>query len=127
MEAEAVARVPRVLLVDDEIDLLSVLGGELMEAGFEVTAVQSGRAAVAAAGHTRFAVAVTDLKMPDMDGVETMDALKRLDPGLPVVMATGYRSASAQLEARGAYRVILKPFTLDEVLRVVTEAASGRR
>src|SRR5690242_4129873 len=103
MDGRASSSVARVLIVDDEVDLLGVLAGELSDAGYQVTAVDNGRAAVEAAIASRFDVAITDLRMPEMDGCETTARLKRIDPRLPIIVATGYVSEDARLEAAGAY------------------------
>jgi CheY-like chemotaxis protein len=112
----------RVMLIDDEVDLLEVLAEELSDFGFEVTAVDNGRDAIRVAQHERFDVAITDFKMPDMDGLQTAVALKKLDPQLPIIMATGYASKAAML-ALGPRQILvgllLKPFALDQVLEIV--------
>ena len=125
----------RILFVDDEQDILDVLAIEFSAAGFEVLAVASGGAAVKAAQRCRFDVAVTDFKMPGMDGLQLSRNLREIDPDLPIVMATGYAPDSVPLRPNeeGIDRVIRKPFSLEEVLglvkRVIDEsrARSGRR
>jgi DNA-binding NtrC family response regulator len=121
---------PRVILIDDEIDLLNMLAEELTDAGFEVTAVDNGRDALRAAQHKRFDVAITDFKMPEMDGLQTAVALKQIDPQLPIIMATGYASSAAML-ALGPYQILaallLKPFALEQVLEMVDHAISEKK
>jgi CheY-like chemotaxis protein len=118
----------RVLLVDDEPDLLCVLAEDLTDAGFEVTAVADGRAAIAEARRGRFDVAITDIKMPGMDGVETMARLREIDPSLPVVIATGYASEAMRYDflERGAVGVILKPFRREQIFAVLAQATGTR-
>jgi DNA-binding NtrC family response regulator len=120
----------RVILIDDEVDLLQMLAQELTDAGFEVTAVDNGRDAIRAVQRERFDVAITDFKMPDMDGLETAVALKQIDPQLPIIMATGYASKAAVL-ALGPYQLLvgllLKPFGLEQVLEVVDHALDAKR
>jgi CheY-like chemotaxis protein len=117
----------RVLLVDDEPDLLDVLAEDLSDFGFDVTAVDSGMAAVQAARREKFDVAVTDVRMPGMDGVETMSRLREIDPDLPVVVATGYVSEAARYDfaERGAAGLILKPFRLEQICALLARAARG--
>jgi CheY-like chemotaxis protein len=117
----------RVLLVDDEPDLLNVLAEDLTDAGFDVTAVDSGTAAVEVARWEKFDVAVTDVRMPGMDGVETMSRLREIDPDLPVVVATGYVSEAMQYDfaERGAAGLILKPFRLEQICALLARAARG--
>jgi CheY-like chemotaxis protein len=118
----------RVLLVDDEPDLLSVLAEDLADAGFNVTAVASGVAALVAARASKFDVAVTDFKMPGMDGVETMSRLRQIDPGLPILVATGYASETTRdaFAERGAAGLILKPFRLEQICALLARAVDHR-
>jgi CheY-like chemotaxis protein len=92
VEGEAPPR-RRVLLVDDEQDFLEMLALALARRGFEVVAVDGGVTALAAARAQKFDLAITDFKMPDVDGIELVRALKALDPALPVIVASGYVSA----------------------------------
>jgi DNA-binding NtrC family response regulator len=114
----------QVLLVDDERDFLHLLAFEFCNVGFQVTAVDTGRAAVEAAQRQKFDVAITDLKMPDMDGIEIMVTLKQIDPSLPVIMATGYLSEATRISVGeyGAYGYILKPFSFEDILSLVDRA-----
>jgi len=118
----------RVLLVDDEPDLLSVLAEDLSDFGFDVTAVDSGMAALAVARREKFDVAITDVRMPGMDGVETMTRLREIDPDLPVVVATGYLSEATRSDCaeRGAVGLILKPFRLEQLCALLARAADSR-
>jgi CheY-like chemotaxis protein len=119
---------PRVLLVDDERDLLEVLAQELRQMGFEVTALDNGRAALEAVCCRRFDALITDLKMPGMDGLEMLRRLKQTDPHLPVIVITGYASDRARraCDAREAYGLLLKPFTLEDMRRMVEAAVTQR-
>jgi CheY-like chemotaxis protein len=125
---------PHLILIDDEVDLLHLMAEELTFAGFEVTAVESGRAAIEAARNRRFDVAITDLKMPDLDGLQTAAALKDLDPDLPIIVATGFASeaaivASGAKSSRGRAIVVallLKPFGIDEVLETLQNVLQGK-
>jgi CheY-like chemotaxis protein len=115
---------PRVLLVDDERDLLDVLAQELGEMGFDVTALDNGRAALDAVCCQQFDALITDLKMPGMDGLEMLRRLKQTAPHLPVIVITGYASDRARgvFDAREAYGLLLKPFTLEDMRRMVEAA-----
>jgi CheY-like chemotaxis protein len=117
-----------VLLVEDEADLLTVLADEFGDAGYEVTAVSSGGEALEVARVRKFDVAVTDLKMPGMDGVTTLISLHLIDPELPVIVSTGYMSEATRsvCAERGAAGVILKPFRIEDILALVARAAGGR-
>jgi two-component system response regulator HydG len=119
---------PRVLLVDDERDLLDVLAQELGEMGFDVTALDNGRAALEAVRSRQFDALITDLKMPGMDGLEMLRRLKQTAPHLPVIVITGYASDRARraFDAREAYGLLLKPFTLEDMRRMVEAAVTQR-
>jgi DNA-binding NtrC family response regulator len=120
---------PGILVIDDEVDLLNMLADELFDAGFDVTAVDNGRDAICAVQRKKFDVAITDFKMPDMDGLQTATALKQLDPQLPIVMVTGYASKTAVL-AMGPRQVLvgllLKPFAVEQVLEILERAIRER-
>ena len=81
---------PRVLLVDDDKDLLQLIAMRLTAAGYAVTAVESGEAALAAISVARPQVVVTDLRMQGMDGMALFDAIHRDSPSLPVVILTAH-------------------------------------
>ena len=110
-----------VLIVDDEIDIRESLEFVLKKAKYLVTTADSGSAAVAAAKASRFDLVVTDLRMPGMDGAETISAIRAFAPEIPILVATGYASeeAAADFMRRGARDYIRKPFDLEEFLAVV--------
>src|SRR5687767_15409982 len=81
---------PRVLLVDDDKDLLQLIAMRLTAAGYAVSAVESGEAALAALAVSRPQVVVTDLRMQGMDGMALFDAIHRDSPSLPVVILTAH-------------------------------------
>ena len=115
------AAAQRVLVVDDEIDIREVIEMVLRMAHYDVTTVDCGQAAVAAARDGRFDLLVTDYRMPGMSGAATIGALKALHPDMRVLVATGYFSEEifAECRARGADDFLRKPVELEELLRVV--------
>ncbi len=120
---------PRVILIDDEADLLVVLAEELTDAGFDVTAAASGRDALLAAARMKFDVAITDLKMPEMDGLQTAAELKKIDPDLPIVMVTGYAPDALMLASSTRqilHGLLVKPFVMDQVLEVLDRIVQPR-
>ena len=88
----------RVLLVDDEETLIEYLSKRLLKQGFTVKAAFSGEEAVTVAKGQQFDVAVVDLKMPGMDGVETQRKLKDIQPFLQCIVLTGHGSIESALE-----------------------------
>src|SRR5262249_31554717 len=116
-----------VLVIDDEPGIRDLLSFELSQEGFDVETAANGYAAVEALKRRKFDLAVTDLKMPGMDGVETVAALRALDPDIEVIVATGYASVETAVACmkRGAYDYIQKPFDLAE-LKLLLERASQK-
>ncbi len=118
----------RVLLVDDEQDLVDFLAQRLQRRGFAVTAVTSGADALAAAVRQRFDVAVIDLKMPQMDGIEVLKRLKEEQPFLEAIMLTGHGSHDSALAAGRlhASRYLIKPYDFDDLLARLQEAYEAK-
>ena len=108
----------KVLLVDDEVGYIEVLSKRLTRRGFEVTTASSGAEAIRAARRWDFDVAVVDLKMEDMDGIEVLKVLKRMVPDLHVIILTGHGSERAAREgiAHGAFDYLIKPVGLDPLI-----------
>ena len=114
----------RVLLVDDEETLLEYLSKRLLKQGLTVKASFSGEQAVEAAKDEHFDVAVVDLKMPGMDGVETQKRLKEIQPFLQCIVLTGHGSIETALESgqQEAFQYLLKPVDYDNLVTVIQEA-----
>jgi DNA-binding NtrC family response regulator len=119
----------RLLLVDDEEDLVTFLAHRLRKRDVEVTIALCGADALSAAVRDTFDVAIVDLKMPDIDGITVMEKLKERQPFLELVMLTGHGSHDSAWEAGRlqAFRYLLKPYEFDELLEVIRQAAAQRR
>lgn len=115
---------PSVLVIDDEPGLREMLAFELSMEGFAVEAVDSGSAAIEALRRRRFDVAITDLKMPGMDGVQTLEALRLADPEIEIIVATGHATVETAVACmkRGAFDYIQKPYDLLEVKALLDRA-----
>jgi EAL domain-containing protein (putative c-di-GMP-specific phosphodiesterase class I)/ActR/RegA family two-component response regulator len=100
-----------VLLVDDEDSVRSIYGRILRAAGFAVEESASGRAAAAALGDSTFDLVISDIGLPDMNGLEVLRCVRRADPDLPVVLMTGGGDLDSAVKAveLGALRYLLKP------------------
>ena len=114
----------RLLLVDDEVGYLDVLCKRLARRDFDVTSAHSGAEAIRAVRDSDYDVAVVDLKMEDMDGIEVLRILKQMLPALQVIMLTGHGSERAARDglALGAFDYLLKPIDLEALLERVHAA-----
>jgi DNA-binding response OmpR family regulator len=113
--AGAGAEPVRLLLVDDEVGYLEVLSKRLSRRGFEVTAARSGAEAIRALRDRDYDLAVVDLKMEDIDGIELLKILRQMLPGLKVIMLTGHGSERAARDglSQGAFDYLMKPVDLE--------------
>jgi len=118
-----------ILVADDEEIMREILGALLTREGYAVKLVAGGPEGIDLARAMPFDAAIVDVMMPQMDGLETLDALKRIDEDLPVIMITAFASVETAIAAmkRGAFDYITKPFKNDEVLVVLRNAVERRR
>ena len=114
----------RLLLVDDEVGYLEVLSKRLHKRNLEVTTASTGQQAIQLLRRNSFEVAVVDLKMADMDGIEVLRIFKKMDPDLAVIILTGHGSEQAAREGieRGAFDYLTKPFDLESLLEIIYAA-----
>lgn len=119
-----------VLLIDDDDPLREVLAQALNRAGYTVVQATDGKEGVAVALMTAPDVVVTDLVMPVQEGVETIQALRRHQPNLPIIAISGglqHSSTYLGIAGRmGAEQVLAKPFSSKELVTAI-EAALARR
>jgi DNA-binding NtrC family response regulator len=115
----------RVLLVDDEEGFLDVLSKRMTRRRFEVMTAPCGGAAIQALKRYDFDVALVDLKMDDLDGIELLKIFKKMDAHLSVVILTGHGSSTAARDglALGAFDYLNKPCTLEDLLNVLYMAS----
>ena len=107
----------RILIVDDEDGMRRLLGRVLTREGYDVTTVGSGADALRQVSRERFDLVVTDIKMPEMDGLELLKELKDYEPSLPIIVMTAYGTVENAVQALrlGAYDYIAKPFETAEL------------
>ena len=118
-----------ILIVDDERPIRRILSVLLQERRHRVSEVGSGEEALAALPEAKPDLVLLDLKLPGMDGLETLRRLRALSPELTVVMMTAHGTISSAVEAmrRGAHDYVAKPFDNDELLTIVDRALDLRR
>ena len=118
----------RLLLVDDERAYVDALRRRMARRDIRVTAAFGGGEAIRALRREDFDVAVLDLKMEDMDGIEVLKIFKKMAPGMPVVMLTGHGSETAAREGMryGAFDYLTKPCDLDELIEKIVQAHERR-
>ena len=114
----------RLLLVDDEEGYVNVLSKRMSRRNIEVTAALSGSEGIQRLRKDEFDVAILDLKMEDMDGMEVLKIFKKMDPDMPVIMLTGHGSEKAAREGLelGAFDYLTKPCDLEDLMDKIREA-----
>ena len=114
----------KILVVDDDQALADNLVEYLSKLGYQAAAAYGGREALTMFEQGDFQLVITDLKMPEMDGMELLDAVKELDSRVVVMVITGYGSIESAVDAikRGAFDFIPKPFQMEELEVIVKRA-----
>ena len=118
----------RVVIVDDDPVVRDSLGAWFDSEGFDTTVISSGREALERIDRDRWDIALLDIKMPGMDGMELQAKLREIDPDMPLIIMTGYASVETAVQAlkNGAYDYITKPFDPDELVHLVSRALEHR-
>ncbi|MFC1672480.1 sigma-54-dependent transcriptional regulator [Planctomycetota bacterium] len=111
----------RILIVDDEEKLCRALANGLCDEGHSVDCATSGAEALEKVGPGRYDVVITDLRMPDMDGLEVLREVKKTSPETEVVLMTAHATVNTAVSAvkEGAFDYLLKPFSLDDLSLMV--------
>ncbi|MGE4297380.1 MAG: sigma-54-dependent transcriptional regulator [Desulfovibrionaceae bacterium] len=119
----------RILIAEDETIARENLEHVLARQGHDVTATANGKKALAELQRGTFDLVVTDLRMPDMDGLQLLDAIKAMAPDTEVIIITGYAAVETAVEAirKGAFQYLAKPIRLDELCLVAGKALEKRR
>jgi two-component system nitrogen regulation response regulator NtrX len=118
-----------ILIVDDEAGVRAALAGILGDEGYAVEAVESGEDGLAALEARRYDLVLLDVWLPKMDGLETLERLRAIDPEVPVVVISGHGSIETAVKAvrMGARDFVEKPLSLEKTLLVVRNALRQRR
>jgi two-component system response regulator HydG len=119
---------PSVLVVDDSTDMLNTLVRNLSDHGFTVETATSGKEALERFARAPSDVVLTDLRMKELDGMDVLEGIHRVDPHAPVVLMTAFGNVDGAVDAiqRGAFHYITKPFKLANV-RVLLDRAVNHR
>ncbi|WP_428306506.1 response regulator [Lacipirellula sp.] len=98
-----------ILIVDDECEQLRAMTTLLSRRGFRVASASNSRQALAEVERCEFQIALLDLSLPDMDGIELMRRLKRIQSDMQIIILSGYDYPLCQAKSEGAFAVITKP------------------
>jgi len=117
----------KVLVVDDESELVSALVERLEIRGFEATGLTDGTQAVEMAAQKDFDVAIIDLKMPGISGLDVIRQLQQQQPRLKCILLTGHGAAENEIKGRecGAYSCMMKPIDINVLAEALQEAAEN--
>lgn len=119
----------KILIVDDEEAARSVFSDVIRRHHFETLQASDGQGAISAFRNDRPDAVLLDLRLPDMDGIEILGALRKIDPDVPVIIVTAYGDVSTAVDAikAGAYDFVVKPPDYKAILVTLTRAVEIRR
>jgi len=117
-------RPARILVVDDEFEMAAMIAEELGDRGYAALAMRSGEEALERLSREPYDALITDLRMPDVDGLQLLRASRGLDPSRPVIIMTGHGAIDTAIEAcrQGAFHYLTKPFSLASLARILQSA-----
>ncbi len=120
---------PRILVVDDEKVIREILADFLSMEGFWVRTAEDGSAALVELSRGHYDLVLSDLKMPNMGGLELLEAISKHTPNVVTVIMTGFGTVETAIDAmkRGAYDYILKPFKVEEVVHTIRRGLEKQR
>ncbi|MGB9022216.1 MAG: response regulator [Candidatus Bathyarchaeia archaeon] len=113
----------RILVIDDDATVRKSHEAVLKENGYQVDVAENGKEAVMKSKAKLYNLALVDLRLPDMDGIELLTAMREAVPKMAKIIITGYPSLENAIEAvnRGADAYIVKPYTMEDLLRKIKE------
>jgi two-component system, NtrC family, response regulator AtoC len=119
----------KVLVIDDDPMMLDLAGYQLQTHGYEVTTAGTGEEGLKLLADHRHEIALTDLQLPDIDGIELVSKLKETSPGTEIIMVTGYGSMTGAIEAikAGAFFYVEKPVEFEELFVLIEKAIERGR
>ncbi len=118
-----------VLVVEDEAGTLATLSATLEGAGYEVTGLEKGAEALQMIRSRSFNVIVTDIRLPDVGGLEILELAKEINPEVAVIVMTGYTGIETAVNAvnNGAYAYFVKPVNPDEIKTIIANALKQQK
>jgi len=113
----------KILIIDDDENIRKSISTVLQEKGYLVDTAENGRAAITKSETAPYNLALIDIRLPDMDGVQLLTAMKQTTPKMVKIIITGYPSLQNAIEAvnKGADGYIVKPIKMDELLTMINE------
>jgi two-component system response regulator HydG len=119
---------PTILVIDDEMGILDTLKILLKNSGFHVETAQGGRAGLAALNSSVPDIVLTDIRMPQVGGIQILERAQELDPEMPVILMTAQATLQSAIDAvnRGGFYYIQKPFANDDLVAICRRAAEYR-
>ncbi len=114
----------RVLVIDDEVDFVETIVKRLRDRGLVAEGALSGPEGLQLLDDKEFDVIILDVKMPKMNGIETLREIKKKSPLVEVIMLTGHGSVESGIQGLqlGAFNYVMKPVPLNELLKQMTQA-----
>jgi len=118
-----------ILVVDDEPQIADMISSALQLYGYAVQTAMDGEQGVAKVGANKYDLAIMDIQMPGMDGITALGEMKKVDPEIEVIIATGHGTMGTAIESlrKGAFDYLHKPFEIKELLKVVERALEKRK
>ncbi len=128
MASATIAR-PRILIVDDQLSLAETLADGLSEHGFDAAGVASSKRAVELLEKGQWDALLTDLRMPELDGLQLLAISRAAAPSRPVIVMTAYSAVESAIESirQGAFHYLTKPFKVEELVLLLTRALEDSR
>lgn len=119
----------RLLIVDDETDLLNLLVKRLSRKGYEVHSAETAEAALEKLKQNFYDIAIYDIRLPNMDGIELLKETKKIEPETEVLMLTGHGTIETAIEAMkyGAFDYLTKPYNLSELELIIKKAEENKK
>ena len=122
--------IANVLLVDDEVEFVETFSERLQMRNLEILMAFSGKEALKVLKkNANVEVVILDVKMPEMDGIETLGEIKKRYPLVEVIMLSGHSTVESAIEGmkKGAFDYLMKPCDIDQIIAKVGEAAAKKR